>query len=61
MPQVGFEAAIPVFERSKTIDALDRTATRTGPNNLMEFLNLSLHIILSTYVFGILWNKIVTV
>jgi hypothetical protein len=26
MPQVGFEPTIPVFERSKTVHALDLTA-----------------------------------
>jgi hypothetical protein len=27
MPQVGFERTIPVFERTKTVHALDREAT----------------------------------
>jgi hypothetical protein len=27
MPQVGFESTIPVFERAKTVHALDRAAT----------------------------------
>jgi hypothetical protein len=27
MPQVGFEPTIPVFERAKTVQALDRAAT----------------------------------
>jgi hypothetical protein len=27
MPQVGFEPKIPVFERAKTVHALDRAAT----------------------------------
>jgi hypothetical protein len=30
MPQVGFEATIPVFERAKTLHALDRAATVIG-------------------------------
>jgi hypothetical protein len=30
MPQVGFELTIPVFERAKTIHALDRAATVIG-------------------------------
>jgi hypothetical protein len=30
MPRVGFEPTIPVFERAKTIHALDRTATVIG-------------------------------
>jgi hypothetical protein len=30
MPWVGFEPTIPVFERAKTVHALDRAATVTG-------------------------------
>jgi len=30
MPRAGFKPMIPVFERSKTICALDRAATWTG-------------------------------
>jgi hypothetical protein len=30
MPQVGFEPMIPVFERAKTVHALDRAATVIG-------------------------------
>jgi hypothetical protein len=30
MPQVGFESTIPVFERAKTVLALDRAATLIG-------------------------------
>jgi hypothetical protein len=30
MPRVGFEPLIPVFERAKTVHALDRAATVTG-------------------------------
>jgi hypothetical protein len=30
MPQVGFVPTIPVFERAKTVHALDRTATVIG-------------------------------
>jgi hypothetical protein len=35
MPQVGFEPKIPVFERAKTIHALDHAATMIGfpPSN----------------------------
>jgi hypothetical protein len=29
---MGFEPKIPVFERAKTVHALDRTATVTGGN-----------------------------
>jgi hypothetical protein len=31
MPQVGFELIIPVFERAKTVHALDRATTVIGP------------------------------
>jgi hypothetical protein len=30
MPQVGFQPTIPVFERAKTVHALDRAATVIG-------------------------------
>jgi hypothetical protein len=30
MPQVGFEPTIPVFERAKTVHALDRAAPVIG-------------------------------
>jgi hypothetical protein len=30
MPRVGFEPSTPVFEREKTVHALDRTATVIG-------------------------------
>jgi hypothetical protein len=30
MPQVGFELTIPVFERAKAVDVLDRAATVIG-------------------------------
>jgi hypothetical protein len=30
MPQVGLEPTIPVFERTKTVHALDRAATVMG-------------------------------
>jgi hypothetical protein len=30
MPQVGFEPIIPVFERAKTVHALDSAATVIG-------------------------------
>jgi hypothetical protein len=34
MPQVGFEPTIPVFERPKTVHALDRAATVIGTTYL---------------------------
>jgi hypothetical protein len=30
MPRVGFEPTIPVFERAKTVHALDRAVTVVG-------------------------------
>jgi hypothetical protein len=33
MPRAGFEPAIPMFERPKTVRALDRAANGTGHNN----------------------------
>jgi hypothetical protein len=36
MPQVGFEPTIPLFERAKTVHALDRTTTVIG----VEFFSL---------------------
>jgi hypothetical protein len=32
MPRMGFELTIPVFERAKTVHALDRVAIVIGPN-----------------------------
>jgi hypothetical protein len=34
MPWVGFEPTIPVFERAKTVHALDRAATVIGRGNI---------------------------
>jgi hypothetical protein len=34
MPRVGFEPTIPMFERSKTVHALDREATAIGSHFL---------------------------
>jgi hypothetical protein len=34
MPQVGFEPTIPVFERPKTVHALDRAVTVIGTCSL---------------------------
>jgi hypothetical protein len=38
MPQVGLEPTIPVFERAKTVHALDRAATVIGLVNLIPSL-----------------------
>jgi hypothetical protein len=37
MPSVGFEPTIPVFERAKTIYALDRAATVIGMVLVYEY------------------------
>jgi hypothetical protein len=40
MPQMGFELTIPMFERAKTVQSLDRAATVIGASfhNATEFL-----------------------
>jgi hypothetical protein len=38
MPRVGFEPIIPVFERTKTVRALDRAATVIGEANFYMFV-----------------------
>jgi hypothetical protein len=37
MPRAGLEPAIPVFERSKTVHALDGATTGTG---IIEFMSI---------------------
>jgi hypothetical protein len=48
MPRVGFEPTIPVFERTKTVHALDGAVTLIGSNSslltLICILNDPLHI-----------------
>jgi hypothetical protein len=34
MPRVGFEPTIPVFERAKTVHALDGAATEIGSGKI---------------------------
>jgi hypothetical protein len=41
MPRVGFEPAIPVFERAKTVHALDCAATVIGTGSTNNLLSLS--------------------
>jgi hypothetical protein len=36
MPRVGFEPTISMFERAKTVHALDHAATVIDHSNLME-------------------------
>jgi hypothetical protein len=40
MPQVGFELMIPVFERAKTVHALDRAATVIGVHLELKTVNV---------------------
>jgi hypothetical protein len=37
MPGVGFEPTIPVFERTKTVHALDRAVTLIGNETTIDF------------------------
>jgi hypothetical protein len=46
MPQVGFEPMIPVFERAKTVHALDRAATMIGIISVY-ILHICLYIVYS--------------
>jgi hypothetical protein len=39
MPQVGFEPTIPLFERAKTVHALDRTVIVIGIKNTYKHEN----------------------
>jgi hypothetical protein len=36
MPRLGLELKIPVFERAKTVDAVDRSTTVIGLNSLTD-------------------------
>jgi hypothetical protein len=51
MPQVGFEPTIPVFERAKTVHALDRAATVIG--KLQRFISQLLTTLERRYT----WNS----
>jgi hypothetical protein len=37
MPRMGFEPTIPVFERAKSVHALDREATVIGQNVFTKY------------------------
>jgi hypothetical protein len=50
MPQVGFELTIPVFERVKTVHALDRAATVIGTNLPLPYLICTLLCVLKIRV-----------
>jgi hypothetical protein len=44
MPRVGFEPTIPVFEREKTVHALDHAATVIGGDfELRDLKNRAVH------------------
>jgi hypothetical protein len=45
MPRVGFELTIPLFERAKTVHALDRAATVIGSLNNHSRENLSTQLV----------------
>jgi hypothetical protein len=50
MPRIRFEPMTPVFERAKTIHALDRAATVIGNNNS------NIIIITLLFPFDYLWQ-----
>jgi hypothetical protein len=59
MPRVGFEPSIPVFERAKTVHALDRAATMIGNTNTtapLLFL-LSIHFLILRFSFQLRWGE----
>jgi hypothetical protein len=43
MPQVGFEPTIPLFERAKTVYAIDRAATVIGAYQALVWRKCALH------------------
>jgi hypothetical protein len=47
MPLVGFEPTVPVFERAKTVHALDRAATVIGSPLKCTQLNIKENIIIN--------------
>jgi hypothetical protein len=46
MPQVGFEPMIPVFERTKTVRALDRADTVNGNFSSLDGLNMLYNVLI---------------
>jgi hypothetical protein len=44
MPQVGFQPTIPVFERARTVHALDRASTAIGKDSLTSITLKQAHI-----------------
>jgi hypothetical protein len=49
MPRVGFESTIPVFERAKTVYALDRAATVIGYELLKGLFRTRKEVVLQTW------------
>jgi hypothetical protein len=49
MPRVGFESAIPVFKRAKTVYALGRVATVIGTLLNRSPLNVKTHLCSKCY------------
>jgi hypothetical protein len=43
MPRVGFEPTAPVFERVKTVHALERAATVIGDEITLKATNVNFH------------------
>jgi hypothetical protein len=56
MARVGFEPTIQVFERAKTVHALDSAATVIGGNNTTSCYLLSTHLAGITPHSSLLWK-----
>jgi hypothetical protein len=53
MPRVGLELMIPVFQRAKTVHALDRADEEVGKKYYLFFIHpLFLSLFLFNYFFG---------
>jgi hypothetical protein len=60
MPRVGFEPTIPVFERTKTVHALDRAATVMGISvNTVQILSYESIKSQTNKMFMINWEIII--
>jgi hypothetical protein len=56
MPRVGFKPTIPVFERTRTVHALDRAATVIGYCSLFfTFLNYCIY----PYICGVFNDAVI--
>jgi hypothetical protein len=58
MPRVGFEPTIPVFERAKTVHALDGATTVIGRQRWVNNIKIGLKEILYDYVKNFNVNEI---